>query len=253
VSTAAADAGGGSRLARSERRLFDDRSPQLDRFGPLLALTILAVGTMSLVDLRDPAEEALGKVVATSVGLLIGVTLLLALRASGVARRWRRLADAIFVVAAVFNLGTLIVSLASDADLAVFAGGHPSPVWVAIAVVTPLAVVRRLVKHRRVTRATMLGAVAAYLLIAVAACYVFLLVDGAQSEPFLTGPDANASTSFMYFSLVTITTTGYGDLTATTPLDRLLATSEAVTGQVYLVTFVATLVGLLIRHRPEKA
>ncbi|HXV32497.1 MAG TPA: potassium channel family protein [Gaiellaceae bacterium] len=248
----AADVGAGSRLARSEGRLFDDRSAQLDRFGPVLGLTILAVGTMSLVDLRDPAEEALGKVVATSVGLLIGLTLLLALRASGVARRWRRLADALFVLASVFSLGTLAVSLAAGAELSTFSSGHPSPIWVAIALVTPLAVIRRLVKHPRVTRATLVGAVAAYLLIALAACYVFLLVDGAQSEPFLTGPDAEASTSFMYFSLVTITTTGYGDLAATTPLDRLLATGEAVVGQVYLVTFVATLVGLLIRHRPEK-
>jgi voltage-gated potassium channel Kch len=48
----------------------------------------------------------------------------------------------------------------------------------------------------------------------------------------------------MYFSLTTITTVGYGDLTAQTHLGRLLANSEAVIGQVYLVTFVAMIVGL---------
>ena len=53
----------------------------------------------------------------------------------------------------------------------------------------------------------------------------------------------------MYFSLSTITTTGYGDLTAASPFGRLLAMAEAVTGQVYLVTFVAMLVGLFAANR----
>ena len=48
----------------------------------------------------------------------------------------------------------------------------------------------------------------------------------------------------MYFSLTTITTVGYGDLTAQGNLGRLLANSESVIGQVYLVTFVAMIVGL---------
>jgi hypothetical protein len=52
----------------------------------------------------------------------------------------------------------------------------------------------------------------------------------------------------MYFSLSTITTVGYGDLTAITPFARLVATAEAVSGQVYLVTFVAMLVGLRAQH-----
>ena len=44
------------------------------------------------------------------------------------------------------------------------------------------------------------------------------------------------------FSLTTVTTTGYGDMSAATELGRLLATSEAVIGQVFLVTLVAVLV-----------
>ncbi len=182
------------------------------------------------------------------MSLVTGVTLLLALRASGIARRWQRVADALFVLAAILSLTFLGVAIASDADLRGFSSGRPSPLWVVIAVMTPLAVIRRLTKHRRVTRATMLGAVAAYLLIALAYWYVFLFVDGAQSEPFFGDAGEQATTSFMYFSLTTITTVGYGDLTAASNLGRLLATSEAVTGQVYLVTFVAMLVGLRIRH-----
>jgi hypothetical protein len=237
-----------SRLAKGEHGLFDDRSQQLDRFAPVLALTILAVATLSLVDLRSPSDAASRQAAATAVSLVTGVTLLLALRASGIARRWQRIADALFVLAAILSLIFLVVAIFSDADLRGFSSGRPSPLWVAIAAVTPLAVIRRLAKHRRVTRATMLGAVAAYLLIALAFWYVFLFVDGAQSVPFFAGAGDQPTTSFMYFSLTSITTVGYGDLTAATNLGRLLATSEAVSGQVYLVTFVAMLVGLRIRH-----
>jgi hypothetical protein len=49
----------------------------------------------------------------------------------------------------------------------------------------------------------------------------------------------------MYFSLTTITTVGYGDLTAAAQPGRLLANTEAVVGQLYLVTFVGLLIGIL--------
>lgn len=50
----------------------------------------------------------------------------------------------------------------------------------------------------------------------------------------------------MYYSLTTITTLGYGDLATTHPLGRLLSASEALIGQVYLITFVAMIVGWLV-------
>jgi hypothetical protein len=55
--------------------------------------------------------------------------------------------------------------------------------------------------------------------------------------------------NFLYFSFVTITTVGYGDLTAGTNLGRSIAIAEALTGQIYLVTVVATIVGGLGSRR----
>nr|WP_281360224.1 potassium channel family protein [Isoptericola halotolerans] len=80
------------------------------------------------------------------------------------------------------------------------------------------------------------------MLISLAYYYAFLTVDAYSAEPFF-GTD-EPTTSFMYFSMTTITTLGYGDLAAVTPLGRLLATSEAIVGQVYLVVFVALIVSL---------
>ena len=54
----------------------------------------------------------------------------------------------------------------------------------------------------------------------------------------------------MYFSLVTITTLGYGDLAAAEPFGRYLSTAEAVIGTVFLVTFVARLVALYGTEKP---
>jgi voltage-gated potassium channel Kch len=61
----------------------------------------------------------------------------------------------------------------------------------------------------------------------------------------------------MYYSLVTLTTLGYGDFAAATDVGRFLSTTEAVVGQIFLVTFVASLVsmhtGRLAREREASA
>jgi hypothetical protein len=57
---------------------------------------------------------------------------------------------------------------------------------------------------------------------------------------------------FIYFSLVTISTLGYGDIVPTTSLASSLATLEAVVGQLYLVTTVAWLVGVRVSQSTER-
>jgi hypothetical protein len=105
-----------------------------------------------------------------------------------------------------------------------------------------VAVAGRLLRHREVTNATLLGAIAAYLLIPLAFFELFVALDTWTGQPFFGEPQP--SPSYMYFSLTTVTTVGYGDLTPASDLARLAANAEAVIGQVYLVTFVAMIVGL---------
>jgi hypothetical protein len=167
-------------------------------------------------------------------------------------RRLRRIAIVFVAFASTLSGASLIVGLSTDADPALFRPDRVSPVWVAIALVSPISVVRRLGRHRRVTRETIFGAIATYLLIAIGFAYLFMYIGATQDAPFFnTGtPDSDVpSTSYMYFSLVTITTLGYGDLAPATSIARLVATTEAVIGQVYLVTVVAMVVGLFIQQR----
>ncbi|MEP6622954.1 MAG: potassium channel family protein, partial [Acidimicrobiia bacterium] len=60
---------------------------------------------------------------------------------------------------------------------------------------------------------------------------------------------SRAAVDFVYFSFTTLTTTGYGDLTSRLDLGRMLAISEALLGQLYLVSVVALLVANLGRPR----
>ena len=224
--------------------MFDDRSRYIDRFGLLLSLTILTVVILSLVDVTQPETNAVARLGSTVASALVAVTLLLALRASGLAHRWMRIADV------VVSIGIGLILLTSLITLVVKIPYRPTPaplLMVVLAAAAPFVIVRRLVQHRVVTRGTLFGAISAYLLIGVMFFFLFLGASEFQGVPFFGHPEQ--TTSFMYFSLSTITTVGYGDLTATTSFDRLLATSEAVIGQVYLVTFVAMIVGLYASNR----
>ena len=223
--------------------LFGGESRMLDRFGWVLLLSTVSVVGLALVDISGPEGSVtrlareLGSLVAA---VTVGASLLIAMRASGVNPRRQRALD---IIVGITIVGYAITVLA---DITVAAGADQrngvSGAIALLSVVAPVIVVLRLVQHRNVTMATMYGAIAAYLLIAVAYFFIFLTVYGWQGK-FFTSPD-EPSSSYMYFSLTTITTVGYGDLTAQTHLGRLLANSEAVVGQVYLVTFVAMIVGL---------
>ncbi len=225
--------------------LFDDRSRYLDRFGLVLALTAIAIVSLALFDLSASVGDLVAGVASVGTSVLVGVTLLLALRASGLRLKWLRVADVL--VALFLTIVVVQITYGLATDTALFAREATRPLTLLIlSALAPMVVVRRLLQHRSVTTGTLFGAISAFLLMTIAFCYAFLSIDGLQATPFFA--QAQPTTSFMYFSLSTITTVGYGDLTPITPLARLVATAEAVSGQVYLVTFVAMLVGLRAQH-----
>ena len=113
---------------------------------------------------------------------------------------------------------------------------------------TIVIVVRRVGLHPAVTGATILGAVCVYLLLGMFFAYVFRMID-VVAPPFFAQDAPASSTNLLYFSYASLTTVGYGDLTAEPAFGRMLAVSEALLGQLYLVTVVALLVGNVGRTR----
>jgi len=113
---------------------------------------------------------------------------------------------------------------------------------------SPVVVARRLLGHPRVQGATVLGALCIYLLFGLFFAHLFSAV-GAVSRPFFAGQPEATIVDYLYFSFASLITVGYGDLTAAHDLSRILAVSEALLGQLYLVTVVALLVGNVGRDR----
>jgi len=229
-------------MTTPKRPLFDNPSFHLDRFTVLLVVAVVITLALSLVDLDVQRDPTGGRIVGAIVSLLVGGTLLLALRAGGLAKRAQIIAD---VIVAIITVG--LVTLAGLGQMSPDAAhdwlrGAAFLVVVILAALTPIVIGRRLVQHRRVKSATVIGAIAAYVFIPITFFYAFLAVEQIQQQHFFER--AEPTTSFMYFSMATITTLGYGDLSATTNIGQYLAASEAIIGQVYLVTCVALIVGL---------
>jgi Ion channel len=207
----------------------------LDRFGFVFGAVVLNVLILLIFEITAvPGAASFGEVVVT---VLTGVTLVFALLAAGISRPFLNLA----LVAAVFSLGWTVFAVFTD-----FASvGFLRWFWFLLVIATPFVVLRRLVSHRTVTVDTLLGAASVYLLIAVA--FMFLLLGLDSNDPGSVFGSAQPTTSFMYFSLVTITTLGYGDLSPKTDAARALAVMLAVLGQIYLVFVVSRMVGLYTR------
>ncbi len=80
------------------------------------------------------------------------------------------------------------------------------------------------------------------------------LLDVAPYTAFFNASRPTLPSDFIYYSYTTLSTVGYGDLTATSALGRILSTTEALIGQLYLVTVVAILVGKMqaVRLDPSR-
>jgi ion channel len=204
---------------------------------------VLALILVSLVFQLAAPDQDWARLVQIA---LQGLTLVAALRASRVRPLVLRAAIVVAVVALVSTIGAYI----GFGVLGVTAARIVTVLLVALA---PLAIARGVMLDFReqgeITLHTMFGVLCIYLLIGSIFALLYGIVDSLGSAPFFAQHAAANTHNLLYFSFVTITTTGYGDLTAGTDVGRSLAIAEALTGQIYLVTVVAAIVGGL-RGRP---
>lgn len=113
-----------------------------------------------------------------------------------------------------------------------------------------ISVGRRVLTQRRVNMEMLMGALCVYFVIGLMFSDIYLAIDAFSSGP-LFGQLVPRS-DFSYFSFVTLTTVGYGDITAVIDIGRRVAVIEAMAGQVFLATAVARLVSLYgIQARDE--
>ncbi len=101
--------------------------------------------------------------------------------------------------------------------------------------------------RHRVTVRTIIGVLSVYLLIGLFFTFVDSIIGSEASEPFFQHGIDGTPADYLYFSYATLTTVGYGDLTASIELGRSVSIIEALIGQIYLVSVVSLIVGNLGR------
>jgi hypothetical protein len=114
-------------------------------------------------------------------------------------------------------------------------------------------ILSNVIKAEKVTTDTILGAICAYILLGLAWTMVYSLLELLQPGSFhINEATTRMRDEFLYYSFVTMTTLGYGDITPISHPARSLSTLEAVTGQLYIAVLIAHLVGLRIVHSSSK-
>jgi len=119
-------------------------------------------------------------------------------------------------------------------------------------------VLYEVLNENKVTLDTIAGGIAIYLLIGIGWVLAYAAIEYVHPGAFMMNgstlqelhPEAQVRyTEFLYFSFVTMTTLGFGDMVPTIPEARGAVAAEAVVGQLYVAIFVARLVGLHLAHR----
>ncbi len=116
---------------------------------------------------------------------------------------------------------------------------------------TAVVVLLHVLRADRITAEQTSGAVAAYLLLGIVWGLAYSILDTVAPGSLSIGragsaADAGGIGAYVYYSFVTLTTLGYGDVTPVSDRARSLSMVEAVIGQLYLAVLIAKLVGMQV-------
>jgi hypothetical protein len=220
------------------------------RFALLLAMLALLMLTAPLAETLT--SDLAVRMAALAIRPLFVAMLLSAVYAVSADRR-------AVIVGLTLTAPVLIAQLADlafDRTETAVAGHLLSAAFLVYAIVI---IVRWLFAARRVTVNMICASLCVYLLLGVLWSLGYSLLEIAEPASFAFPPSAPQSgprmrfggeqmATALYYSFVTLSTVGYGDITPVTAAARMLSVLESITGQLYLAVLVARLVGLHIAH-----
>lgn len=203
------------------------------------------------------------------------VFLILAILAGGPSERQGALARFVLSVLLALVLGTGVLAV-SHRRWAAFAAGivavvavatewirqwSPTPTLEAAAALSAFVcisilaavVLYQVLRSGRITLHRIVGSVVAYLLLGFAWGEMYRALSTAVPDAFVNAAGVVLQHAhYQYFSIVTLTTLGYGDITPVHPFARSLAMLEALTGQLFPAILIARLVSMELVARDHR-
>jgi Ion channel len=174
---------------------------------------------------------------AVSIVLTVQLaTVWLTLRTSHARRVVRLVADIVLCLAAVVAVVSLFVHKPGDQLGGIFT------VCGLLYLIAPFSIVRYLMVRRAIDTETLLGAIAAYLLIGMFFAFAYKAAGEFGSVPFFGSAGPGSLSQDLFFSFVTMTTVGYGNLVPAANPGQTFAVLEAVIGQLFLVVAVGKII-----------
>jgi hypothetical protein len=211
-------------------------------------LTALTVMMFILLFVIGPLQAG-GLAAAHYFGIIFALVLIAAVYVvSG-----SRLALAGTAVALVLSIVTSILRAHRPSVLDIYLDAFG---WLVAGITLSIVVARAVFTPGQITFHRIIGAVLLYLdvglIFAALYCLAAISIANAFSGLPSLRDDLSASGNFIYFSFVTLTSVGYGDIAPVHPFARALANVEAIIGQLYPATLLARLVTLELANRERK-
>jgi hypothetical protein len=202
---------------------------QPDRYGALLALILL-----DCIVLFAGALEEFGR---WSPLVLVVATVVFGVRTS-------RITGPVVVITQVAAAVLLVLAAIGEGMDSDWVMGWAMVIGALALATLAVVILTRILRHTRVTQQTILGAICVYVLIGLLFAFAEYGISRVSGNAFFVQEAVAPFANHLYFSFVTLTTLGFGDLTPATDLGKGLVSFEALLGQVFLVTLVARLVSL---------
>lgn len=238
--------------AKSRRPSVESLLTMVQR--PFFVALLLLVGVYLVAPLVSATEAPALPAALGGLILWFGMATGLAL-ATYASRSPRRIARTVVPLIAILT----VLGFFSDPDPGASTTVQRA-LFAVLVVISTLVVLEFVIRAERVDADAIFASMCAYFLLALLWAFLYAAIDSALlshgAASFEPEPPVGGETNFaelLYFSFVTLTTLGYGDMTPVHPVVRAFAAMEAFVGQMFLAILVARLVSLHLMDRTDIA